>query len=290
MGRVQGELQCDRSSHGPPHDDDSLRPPAAGEADSGVDVAPLGGSEGVGAGAAAGRLAVVAIRDDQRGDTEPVEDRHGAQALRASGAAPVHLDHPDVPLTGGEQPRGAGTECGADELGAEGQMQFLGALVVPPAECGIPNDPSLRTDVSEELPLDGVGCLRQHGSEFEVALGARREQAIPASEFGVGSARQRDGLGRGIKFEDAAIGDARCRRDHLPRHSDGDPAPQREGSAEGQRDHRKGRLDDNDVLWGGGAPGLDHGVLTLVCRGDRRPSVGGGIRRRGRGDSRGHLS
>ena len=37
MGRVQGELQCDRSSHGPPHDDDSLRPPAAGEADSGVE-------------------------------------------------------------------------------------------------------------------------------------------------------------------------------------------------------------------------------------------------------------
>ena len=270
MSRVQCDLQHDGTAHGPAHEDHAPRPPPPGEPHGSVDVAPLRRAESVGPGSTARRLAVVAVGRDQGGDPEGVEHRDGAEALAAGRAPPVHLDHPEVALIRRrEEPRRARTHRGADQLGGERKLQLLGSGVVPAAEGGFRRDARADPDVGEQLPLDGVAVLSEHGAELHIRGRAIGEEAVATGQRRVRCTGQRDRLGGGVERHDLRVGDATGGRHDLP----GDPHRQdaqdgeHAGQTETDRDDRgpDSRRERGGCAAGLGAPGIDHRGLTLVC-------------------------
>ncbi|CAI7675884.1 unnamed protein product, partial [Penicillium discolor] len=175
---------------------------------------------GVGARSGARGLAVVAVGHDESGQPRRVHHRHGTEAFGPGRAPTVHRDDPGRGVPG-EEPCGARSGRRADEHVLPAQVQLARRHVVAAAEGRTSVHPGAGFDLREELAPHRRAVGAEDGTELDVAVGARREQAVSPWELGVERAAELDRLGAGVDREDLGVLDAASQRGDDPaRHRD----------------------------------------------------------------------
>ena len=180
--RLLEGLQHDRTAHRPPEEDQLLRAPADGVRHRRVDVAPLVQTEPVAPVEARGRVGVVAVADDQRGDAELVQDGDGAQGLLARRAAAVHQHRPALAVSGGHDPCGVVAElaCDPDVLVVQAERSVGGPGEVVAAPAGRPGRQVALVDAVQLTgDLAPVVVAGQHVADARVTGVGGEPQAVP---------------------------------------------------------------------------------------------------------------